>query len=167
MNDFLVAKEDIEINSGEIFSMSELLSLFDEMKEETVSITDLVGIGALSGVEIGIVSNGSDGCYERNYIDFKLNDKVYRAIEDDNDGYRSMCEKIVVLPSRKIEASFEPVVVYGIMGNGNPYSKDEVINFYDIITNKIVLSIGTENADDYYPTFIMNWIPENLCLNNY
>lgn len=165
MNKLLVAKEDIEINSGTIMSKNELLSLFNEVEEETTSIPDLVGMWALSGITIGVMSDSPDGYYERNYIDFKLNGKVYRAVEDDNDGYRSMCEKILVLPTKKTETSFEPVVVYGVPRNNIGYYENEIVDFYDIVTNKIILSIGTESVNDYYPTFIMDWIPENLCLN--
>ncbi len=39
------------------------------------------------------------------------------------------------------------------------------IQFFDAVTNKLVLEIGTDNADDYYPYCVMDWHPENLAIN--
>ncbi len=51
------------------------------------------------------------------------------------------------------------------MKDTDKYGNNDVIQFYDFITDKLVLEIGTENYDDWYPTCIMNWYPENLFCN--
>lgn len=33
------------------------------------------------------------------------------------------------------------------------------------INGQIVLTLGTENTDDYYPSFVCDWQPENLADN--
>ena len=45
------------------------------------------------------------------------------------------------------------------------YSVNNTIQFVDVITEKIVLEVGTDNTDDYYPYCVMYWTPENLSIN--
>lgn len=56
-------------------------------------------------------------------------------------------------------------MVYGAMRQKDSFHEHDVIQFYDVVTNKIVLELGTESVDDYYPCCVMSWHPENLAIN--
>jgi len=91
-----------------------------------------------------------------------LDRKTYTAIEDPTDGYRSAMKEIKESKAI-VKNKFSPVKVMGIM---RPNSLDELIDFYDIKTDKIVLSVGTHDYSDYYPMFVAEFTPENMIINN-
>jgi len=128
-------------------------------------LNDLVGLHKLTGVDFDymVLDELFDNPKDRNVINFVLDGKTYTAIEDDNDGYRSAMDEIKV-SNFKVSNKFKAVKVLGTMREGG-YNKHDIIDFIDCITGKIVLSVGTRNTDDYYPTFMNEWKPENLCLN--
>jgi len=68
-----------------------------------------------------------------------------------------ICEKNDIKP-------FSPHVVYS-KKRKNTYHLQYVIDFYDDITNNIVLSIGTSDIDDYYPCFIDHFNNKSLAIN--
>lgn len=43
------------------------------------------------------------------------------------------------------------------MKDNDTYSVNDTIQFIDVVTGKVVLEIGTDNTDDYYPYCVMNW----------
>jgi hypothetical protein len=53
----------------------------------------------------------------------------------------------------------------GKMKDNDTYSVNDTIQFIDVVTGKVVLEVGTDNTDDYYPYCVMNWYPENLACN--
>ena len=122
---------------------------------------DLEGVYELSGVDNStqkLTIYGDD--VECNTILFVLNDITYKAVENPDDGYRSFCEALKVCKN-KVTNRFPSHKVVGKMKNGNC----EIIQFFDIKTNEVVLEIGTDNYDDYYPYCVMRWIPQNLAIN--
>lgn len=83
---------------------------------------------------------------------FKLDNMVWEAVEDENDGYRSMLEdiKFISKPTRLIfyNNSFARVMV--------EYDEESNYSFYhlrDVDSGHIWLTFGTDNSDDYYPYF--------------
>lgn len=134
---------------------------------ETVELKSLIGKHKLSGVDF---ENESIKRYEWldledcQVVRFCLDGKTYMAVEDPSDGYRSRMQHCLVV-NEKPKNRFKAVEVYGVMKGKENYSENDVIQFYDTETNKIVLEIGTSNSDDYYPSWVANWSPENLCLN--
>lgn len=133
---------------------------------EGVDIQSLTGKHRLSGVDIETecLKPGkyldAENC---SVIRFRLDGKTYMAIEDPDDGYRSSMRNLIVT-NDKIKNSFKPVEVFGMMKQGG-YYKSDIIQFYDTVTAKLVLEVGTDNTDDYYPSFVGNFRPENLILN--
>lgn len=133
---------------------------------ETIELSSLIGKHKLTGVDF---EHESIRNYEWSELEdcqvirFRLDDKTYMATENPSDGYRS-CMKQCVIVKEKPKNKFKAVEVYGVM-KPDGYDKNNIIQFYDTETNKIVLEIGTANFDDYYPSFVAKWTPENLCLN--
>ena len=130
----------------------------------TIDIKSLIGVHQLSGVDTLKRNVERYGDFEdSNVINFVLDDKTYTAIEDPSDGYRSSLEDIYISED-KILNSFTPIKVVGIK-KPDTYEQNDVVSFYDCVTGKIVLEVGTENIGDYYPRFVGDFYPENMCLN--
>lgn len=96
-------------------------------------------------------------------IRFRLDGVVYIAVEDPDDGYRSYLDEIMI--GDKITNQFEKVLVRGKYRERNDGGNCSIIQFFDQLTNLVVLEIGTENTDDYYPYFVANFSPENMSIN--
>ena len=85
-------------------------------------------------------------------------------IEDPDDGYRSHCKELEVC-NEVVSNNFPAQKVMGKMKDNDTYSVNDTIQFIDVVTGKVVLEVGTDNTDDYYPYCVMNWSPENLACN--
>lgn len=87
---------------------------------------------------------------------FKLDDLVFEALEDPDDGYRSSLDTILV---RKTSHKFlrKPLakVTLTCEDNGMHY----IFNLVDE-NNHIWLSIGTVHNDAYYPYFVFEYYPD-------
>lgn len=126
-----------------------------------MELKDLVGEHELSGLDT-FIKKATEMYYDdANGYRFVLDGITYCVIEDPGDGYRSNLEDLEVTTD-KVDYTFPPQKVIGKMRED---SKNDVLELYDAITNKLVLAIGTENWDDYYPCCIMEWSPENLAIN--
>ena len=132
-----------------------------------MELQELVGLHKLSGVDMSnekIKEEWGDSFEDCQVINFILDKKTYTAIEDPSDGYRSSMREIK-LSKVVIKNVFKPVQVFGIMRRDENYNKNDIIDFYDVKTGKIVLSVGTSNSDDYYPSFVAEFTPESMVLN--
>jgi hypothetical protein len=129
-----------------------------------MELKDLVGEHELSGLDT--FTNKATNPYDDDGDGYRfvLDGVTYCAIEDPSDGYRSMLRDLEIT-DENVSYNFPPQKVIGKMRNDEEYSKNDVIEFYDAITNKLVLAIGTDNYDDYYPSCIMEWNPGNLSVN--
>lgn len=96
-----------------------------------------------------------------NGIRFRLDGVVYEVIEDEQDGYRSSMREIRAVHTKPRNV-FIPTEVVSSFGTGD---MDEVLYFYDTRTAKIVLEVGADNCDNYYPNFIAFFTPENMVSN--
>ena len=132
-----------------------------------MELKDLVGLHKLSGVDMNddkVKAEWGDYFEDCQVINFVLDRKTYTAIEDPSDGYRSSMRE-VKLSKVVIKNVFKPIRVFGVMRGEQNYNKNDVIDFYDAKTGKIVLSVGTADIDDYYPYFVAEFTPENMILN--
>lgn len=114
-----------------------------------MKLRDLKGIHWLSGVEA-----------KSDAILFTLDGINYLVEEDPDDGWRSYHKKIIVSKTSP-KNTFPPQKVEGRMVGG----EDNIIQFFNTDTNKIVLEMGTANYDDWYPCCVLRWYPENLTIN--
>ena len=126
-----------------------------------MELEDLVGTHMLDGVDYGIVDDMANSGYDfTNVIRFRLDGIVYTATEDPDDGYRSHMRKLIVNKSSAIKNSFEPIQVIAEMSDcGN------ILLVTDTLTGEVVLEVGTDYSDDYYPSFVSNFNPEAMCIN--
>jgi hypothetical protein len=135
----------------------------------SIKLESLAGEHELTGVDYiaseELKSNYEwSGPYNGQVIRFVLDGKTYTAREDDNDGYRSAMEDLV--EGGVCKNQFAPQrVLCSIRTEGEYGSKDDVLEMRDIATGKLVLEVGTDNTDDYYPSFVANFKPENMACN--
>ncbi len=133
-----------------------------------MKLDDLVGLHILTGCQPGTMPKTSEWQdSDPNTLDFILDGKTISAVEEPDDGYRSSMEDLV--ENREglvITNTFQPVFVLGTKRKDEDYMKNDVVDFIDCITGKVVLSIGTENTDDYYPCFVAEFTPENMWMNS-
>lgn len=89
---------------------------------------------------------------------FTLDGKTYTAEEDPNDGYRSYCEDFEV-DDEPLRHAFDCEVRLEC-------HLEDVLEFVDVKTNKVVLEVGTDYSDDYYPFCVQRFDPRNMAVNN-
>jgi len=130
-----------------------------------MELTELVGKHLLSGIDITIEET-SDRYYTdtANVVLFILDGITYKAVEDPSDGYRSYLKELII-SNEKVSNIFPPQEVVGKMKDNEKYSINDTIQFFDTTTGKVVLEVGTDNTDDYYPYCVIYWNPENLAIN--
>lgn len=131
-----------------------------------MELEDLVGLHVLAGVDYGTEKDASQ-YGESNTVSFILDGKCYTAIEYPEDGYRSMMKKIIVDEDwKRVKNIFpHPVIVLARMRQNEHRTDCDILELVDAINGKIVLSVGTDYSDDYYPTFIYEFAPENMHVN--
>ncbi len=132
-----------------------------------MELKDLVGLHSLSSVDITIekVKQYGETYEDAEAIRFVLDGITYKAIENPDDGYRSYCNELEVC-NEIVSNTFAPHKVMAKMKEDGSYQKNDTLQLIDVITGKVVLEVGTDNTDDYYPYCVMQWNPENLAANN-
>lgn len=137
------------------------------LADDLVALESLVGEHELSGVDFGKLPEKAKWDYEHaSTCTFVLDGQTYTAIEDPDDGYRSSMEKLVKggvdvtnrFPSCRVICSYRIKGEYGTV--------DDVLVMRDVVTGKEVLIIGTDNTDDYYPSFVSDFRPEGMAINS-
>lgn len=125
-----------------------------------IELNSLVGKRMLSGVDIETHTD-EDGDEEGQAIIFILDGIAYRVEEDPEDGYRSSMKSLTQLSASSVDNRFPAIPVIGKMHIGND-GEEDYFELYDVHNMKVVLSVGTDYSDDYYPGFVANWSPENV-----
>lgn len=115
----------------------------------------------LTAVQTEALLNARDEC-DNIAIFFTLDGVTYRAEEDPSDGYRSMLNSIHVDTNVQLKNTFP---AHAVVAKWSPVESDDVVEFVDAVTGKVVLEVGTSNYDDYYPCFVGHFIPEHLMIN--
>jgi hypothetical protein len=90
---------------------------------------------------------------------FKLDDKIFEAIEDPDDGYRSYLDTVICVenvPATFSRVKLADVVVVKARDEGN-YRCDTLIDASD---GHVWLRIGTDYSEDYYPCFVFRYSPK-------
>lgn len=130
-----------------------------------MELSELVGLKQFSGCDFstGVIdSYGEDK--QTNCINFILDGVTYTALEDDNDGYRSAMNEVRVSDAA-LGNSFPPVQVMCVMRQ-DEYKTFDILDCYDVRNGKRVLSVGTDYNDSYYPSFVSDFTPENMHIND-
>jgi hypothetical protein len=139
-----------------------------------MELKELEGSHKLSGVSyVNEMLNGGEFTNEYSWndgavcvISFILDGITYTAVEDANDGYRSAIGNLFI-NEFVCSNTFEPIDVickHKTEYNVNDFSKRycDILEIYSIKSGKIILTVGTDNTDDYYPSFVSDWNPKNL-----
>lgn len=95
-------------------------------------------------------------------IVFILDGNTYYIGTDPNDGYRSYCKEMILDNSIKVDYKFTPqdVLVYI-----NDNEDGTFLEFSNFITDDLIVSIGTDYSEDYYPSAHFTYNPEALQIN--
>jgi len=141
--------------------------VIDAENEAAVDFSSLLGEHVLSGVDMAVEQRKTygDSYEDANACRFVLDGVAYTALEDPSDGYRSCLDKVFVGGS--VANTFSPIKVVGTMRPAGSYHANDVLTFIDSATGLIVLEVGTEDSDDYYPGFVAAFHPENMASNRY
>lgn len=134
---------------------------------ETIELESLVGEHILDGVDLCSeqVKDWDETLINANVIRLRLDGKVYTAVEDPSDGYRSSMDRLFVDDSQ-IKNEFPPIRVLARMkGDDNWGGVNKTIELLDMVTGKVVAEFGTDNTEDYYPCFVSAFSPENMATN--
>lgn len=125
-----------------------------------VTLESLCGTHALHGaprmVRMPLGSgDGIDG------VVFSLDGRVYMAIEDESDGYRSMLDRVIEISDNHDfigRYEFKLDVLCRMASNDS----DTVLEMLDLQTGATVMRLGTEDVTDYYPSFVFEWTPPEV-----
>lgn len=94
---------------------------------------------------------------------FKLDDKIWEAVEDPNDGYRSCLEDIKLVNKGSVATGIyfqQPIAIVKVIESSEIHGYELV----DVELPHTWLTFGTDNSDKYYPCFCFYYapIPESM-----
>lgn len=138
----------------------------EEKRGTEVEFDCLIGEHVLDAVDSSTerVKTWGDSFEDANVIRFRLDGKVYTAVEDPDDGYRSSMERLYIADD-PIKNVFPPCKVLVRKKADEAYGSNDTLEMLDVVTGKVVLEVGTDNSDDYYPSFVAAFHPENMAVN--
>ena len=122
-------------------------------------LEDLIGYHKFYGLDL--IGKGNEHGDPYNCVLFNLDGITYIAEEDPYDDFRSYMSDIGI-SENKIRNTFGPVFVECAMSDSE---HSEILELKDVISGKIILSLGTANYTDYYPYCIIDWMPQNMAVN--
>ncbi len=128
-----------------------------------IELKELVGKHKMPVAGTTDVRHPFDG--DKSGICFFLDDMAYMVFEDQNDGYRSCAGPIFsaktdaydVIPN--YEYINRDVVVRHVKDSRYGGDAADIIEIIDVETAHVWLRVGTDNIDDYYPSFVAEWNP--------
>jgi len=133
-----------------------------------IQLADLLGMHALHGIARDVVAVGRYNETVQRVV-LLIDDFVVEFLEDAEDGYRSSLGKATRYQSvSRYNAecdgvSFAPIhpaliVTFRHRADGR-FGKADAIYAIDERTGLVVLDVGTDDIDDYYPSFVFEWNP--------
>jgi len=134
-----------------------------------MELQDLVGSHVLDAVDFSTeqVKEWDGELEDCNAVRFRLDGKCYVAIEDPDDGYRSSMRELIVIENTEMKNIFTPLKVVGKYRTCGHYGEnDDILELVDAVTDKVVLEVGTEDINSYYPAFISSFHPEAMAHNS-
>lgn len=109
--------------------------------------------------------------HEANGVALDLVDMTVFVFEDPSDGYRSCATAPMISHSSLYEFGCDPQYIRAPVlirpWTQSAHGSDGVdgVEFIDRRNGKTILLLGTDNCDDYYPSFTCDWRPQNLAEN--
>lgn len=98
---------------------------------------------------------------------FKLDDNVYEALIDENDGYQSSISNVQTVSatdviSRNMRFYRTPIARVKLVDCTN--GDEDFYKLIDVETDHVWLVFGTDNADDYYPSETFRYQVNERCI---
>lgn len=124
-----------------------------------MKLKDFTGVGYLSGIDsltVGLERDENTNRSANAYV-FIWNGKSYTVYEDPDDGWRSYLGEITQTKI-KVRNTFPPQKVFGV-------AVKEMLYLVNYDTQELLLELGTDHSDDWYPHVVMRWYPQNLTVN--
>lgn len=150
------------------------------MEPQTVELEHFKGLGLLSGVWFTEADIDEDQYNYRHslssHVYFMLDAVIYVARENPDDGYRSTCRDVLIdnthmpvniwLPPEEVFCNYleNERDQLGEDDKDN-YRMCDLVEMISVQTKKLVLTFGTTNTNDYYPSFVAHFQPENMGIN--
>lgn len=134
--------------------------------KETIELESLLGEHVLDAVDMfeeDMKARYGDYTDHCQIFRFRLDGKVYTAIEDPSDGYRSSMGELFVSDDA-MKNVFPPIRVVA-KKKAPGYGENDTLEFIDATTGKVVAEVGTDNSDDHYPSFVGAFFPANMATN--
>lgn len=91
-------------------------------------------------------------------LTFKLDYDIYEAIEDPDDGYRSLLRCVRLKNSDELIFFRKSIAQVSVLTSDEEFF--EGYEFRDIEDGHMWLKIGTDYADEYYPCFVFRYTPK-------
>lgn len=108
---------------------------------------------------------------DANVMRIRLDGVCYTVTEDPSDGYRSSLGEIFRSDGKDMVNVFNPQWVYGRwkdqsdVRHDDPNNLSDVIEIIDLWTHKVIIEVGTDHTDEWYPSFVASFHPENMNIN--
>ena len=103
------------------------------------------------------------GFYGVDGYDFKLGKTIFQAIEDEDDGYRSMLDEVESV-DRKPEHVFFGRALDRVRVESVKHSENWIdfsgYRIVSVVDGHVWLEIGTGYYDYYYPCFVFDYHPK-------
>lgn len=132
-------------------------------------LKDLLGEHWLDAVDSTVeqVHDYGEHFNDATALRFRLNGIAYTVIEDPDDGYRSSLGQLFTSNGADMKNVFNPVWVVGRWKEHNltDDGPSDIIELVDLWTARVVIEVGTNYSDDYYPSFVACFSPENMIHN--
>lgn len=107
---------------------------------------------------------------DANGVALDLGGMTVFVFEDPSDGYRSCAASPLIAKCSLYEFGVSPEYIRAPV-EVRRWTKSENgdgadgVEFIDTRNGKTILRLGTDNSDDYYPSFTCDWQPQNLADN--
>lgn len=99
-------------------------------------------------------------------VAFTLDDTTYLIFEDPSDGYRSAAGPVLSFAGMPYElgggANYEycRIPVLASINERSEYGGEaHILELRAKDTGEVLFRVGTDNVDDYYPSFVCEWRP--------
>lgn len=125
-----------------------------------MTLHDLCGYHLFSGIER--FQTPAEYGLTRSGVRFIFDGVSYEVWEDPSDGYRSYLGEIY--ESDSLPAYLFPVSV-PVVCHMDDSECSEILCVRDALNGEIIMRIGTDYSEDYYPQCILEYYPENMSVN--
>ena len=130
-------------------------------RDMKVEFKDLIGLATLDAVDRDgeSVKQWDDRYEDCSLLRFRLSGVMYVALEDPDDGYRSAMAGLFLDTTSVMKNVFAPILV--LVRESTDQNRD-TLEILDTRNGKLIIEIGTDISDTYYPVFVASFNPENI-----